>query len=267
MRRQSAGLDTGSTSEQRRRVPVRTPTGHHSRVSFRVRRIARAGHPLEPGRVSFHAALAFAVILAPTVVSAQVPDHFQAVRDEYRRYAWDLTTTEGTCAFKSSVAYVLSQRDPAFGELRKRPGQHQCPDGTAVDAVLYRTTGQVIDIVTRSETPQAGIAWQVDIPRYTDVDWVPAAPLLPAPPQPTPVPAPTPQPPPPEEGVILAKLTEIQATTTATHAEVVALRQDANRWVQSVATFAVKYIVPPVLSFLAAWKWFPRTESPEGETP
>lgn len=97
------------------------------------------------------------------------------------------------CRFTHAVAVELHSIDPRFGLLNKRPGQNQCPDATAVDAVLYLPpTGLAIavDIIEASDSPSARPGWIEDIPRYTAADW--RAPIGPSPiPNPGPV-VPTP---------------------------------------------------------------------------
>lgn len=82
----------------------------------------------------------------------------------------DLTTKEGCGRFTEACAAALHHVDAGFGHLRKRPGQNQW-NGHAVDAVLYRQTGQSVDIIRESETDRARPAWEVDIPRYANGDW------------------------------------------------------------------------------------------------
>ena len=103
-----------------------------------------------------------------------------------------LSTHGGGGCFVEHVAFELHKIDPNFGHLKKNPGQNQF-NGHAADAILYRKTGQSIDIISNSNTAKAKAAWIVDKPRYSDKDFIaPTKTCLEG--QPTPVPTPTPTP-------------------------------------------------------------------------
>lgn len=64
----------------------------------------------------------------------------------------------------------LYEQDPNWGLLTKVPGQNQCSAtacgngvscGYAVDAIIYRATNQVVDIIVAIGSPGASLAWQL----------------------------------------------------------------------------------------------------------
>jgi hypothetical protein len=161
-----------------------------------------------------------------------VPNRFIVVDRVFAESGpWDLTTHDGCGLFTEAAARALWREDPDFGHLRKTPGHNQY-NGHAVDAVLYRPTGQTIDLIAFSETPQARPAWQEDIPRYSDADWY-APDLLepvPAPVDPPPPPVDPPPPPPRPPVVPIAIITAIVATLGRIEAkqDALAAQSDAN---------------------------------------
>lgn len=135
-------------------------------------------------------------------VRAQVPDHQPTVRAVFAR-GYSLGSKSENCRFTRDVAAALHQIDSSFGLLKKRPSQNQCDDSqTAVDAVLYLPTGQAVDIIQASDSPQASPTWIVDVPRYGSSEW-----LAPAIPTPGTNP-PTPEPDPSDDALALAALVE-----------------------------------------------------------
>lgn len=134
--------------------------------------------------------LALAFVLSASIAHAQVPDHTQVVHQV--AVGRHLGSHEANCAFTHAVAVELHAMDPRFGLLNKRPGQNQCPDATAVDAVLFLPPfglATAVDIIVASDSPGAHPGWTLDEPRYSAADWR-------APVAPNPGPAPTPNPPP-----------------------------------------------------------------------
>jgi hypothetical protein len=99
-----------------------------------------------------------------------VPNRFDLVQAVFNRGGHDLKTKDGCGRYTEACAAALYAVDPRFGHLKKRPGQNQV-NGHAVDAVLFKATGQAVDIISDSESDQAKPAWGVDIPRYTAADW------------------------------------------------------------------------------------------------
>lgn len=154
-----------------------------------------------------------------------VPNYFDVVQHVFDRGGFDLTTHDGGGLFTEACARALHAQDPAFGHLRKTPGHNQF-NGHAVDSVLYKPTGQSIDLIADSETPKGRPAWQEDIPRYTDAAWYapdgvgaadpPVEPLPVDPPTPPPVTPPAPE-------LVLAALARIEAKVDA-----LARQSDAN---------------------------------------
>jgi hypothetical protein len=144
-----------------------------------------------------------------------VPNHFDVVQLVFQTGNFDLSTHDGCGLFTEACARELFKGDPNFGHLKKRPAQNQY-NWHAVDAVLYRPTGQSIDLVAASESPDARPAWQEDIPRYSDADWY-APDVTPGPvdpPVPVPVPVPTPTPAPSDIARLEAKIDTLQVTLT-----------------------------------------------------
>lgn len=144
-----------------------------------------------------------------------VPNYFHVVQLVFQTGNHDLTTHDGCGRFTEACARELFKGDPNFGHLKKRPGQNQF-NGHAVDAVLYKPTGQSIDLIAASETPDARPAWQEDIPRYGPDDWF-APDITPGPidpPVPTPTPTPAPIPAPVDLARLESKIDTLQVTLT-----------------------------------------------------
>jgi hypothetical protein len=134
-----------------------------------------------------------------------VPNYKAIVQKIYDIGTYDLTTKEGCSLFTRDVAAHLYGFDANFGELLKSAGRTHAIDPlgrrVAVDAILYRPTGQAVDVIGSSASPKAKPSWTVDQPRYTDKDWaIPAragggtgTTEPPAPPPPPPPPATDPE--------------------------------------------------------------------------
>lgn len=100
---------------------------------------------------------------------ATVPDYSHVVRDLAASFG-PLDTHDRSGAFTELAAAVLHSHDPNFGHLRKFGSQNQY-HGHAVDAVLYKATGQAIDLIIGSAEPGARVGWAVEeVPRYTDAE-------------------------------------------------------------------------------------------------
>jgi hypothetical protein len=103
-----------------------------------------------------------------------VPDYSHIVRQRAALFG-PLDSHERCGEFVEYVAPFLHAHDANFGHLKKHPGQTQY-NGHAADAVLYKATGQAVDIIGASKiaSPQnpGTPAWGVDIPRYTAADWI-----------------------------------------------------------------------------------------------
>ena len=122
-----------------------------------------------------------------------VPNHEHVVDAVYARGGWNLTTKTGCGKFREACAWALHQVDANWGDLKKKASQNNYK-GRAVDAVLWKPTGQSVDIIIASESAKARPGWTVDIPRYTDSDWL--VPVEVSQPEPDPEPEPDPIPPP-----------------------------------------------------------------------
>lgn len=76
---------------------------------------------------------------------------------------------------------TMYQKDPNWGLLSKTPGQNQCTlsacgngvaCGYAADAIIYRATNQVIDIITGIGAPGSNVAWQL-VGKLATNNWAP----------------------------------------------------------------------------------------------
>lgn len=102
-----------------------------------------------------------------------VPDYRHVVLARAASFG-ALTSKERCGQFIEAVVADLFALDDNFGHLRKFGAQTQY-NGHAVDAVLYKATGQAIDLITASKlaSPQtpAQPAWSVETEaHYTDAD-------------------------------------------------------------------------------------------------
>ena len=112
----------------------------------------------------------------------------QAVRDAHM---WDFSTQAGLCAYSRTVILALNARDANFGHLVKREDQPHCVDPVgqhvAVDAVLYRATGQIADFIESAgprprrlengdenpDYPGNAVAWSVGAEgEYPPSSWI-----------------------------------------------------------------------------------------------
>lgn len=126
----------------------------------------------------------------PTKIDGMKPKDF--VQKIYDEGHYDLTTKGGSGDFTRDVAVRLYELDDNFGELLKSSGRTHVVDSlgrrVAVDAVLYKETGQSIDIIGSSASPKAKPAWTIDKPRYDDDDWAKPAGAGVSGPDPDPIP-------------------------------------------------------------------------------
>jgi hypothetical protein len=83
--------------------------------------------------------------------------------------------------FVRQVIRTLYEQDPNWGLLTKVPGQSQCTFtacgsdvscGYATDAIIYRATNQVIDVITGIGAPGSSVAWQL-VPKLDYNHWAP----------------------------------------------------------------------------------------------
>ena len=105
-----------------------------------------------------------------------VPDHRHIVAQVLERGGHTLSTREGAGRFTEAVAAALHAADRNWGHLRKPPERTHVvgPDGNrhAVDVVLYRTSGQIVDIIAGAGDPGARITWDPGPEReYAESDW------------------------------------------------------------------------------------------------
>jgi hypothetical protein len=97
-------------------------------------------------------------------------------------------TSKDACGqFTRLAACALAPE--GFGLLTKNPGENQY-NGFAVDAIIYKPTNQVIDIISQNESPNATPGWS-EVPKRSGNNWAapvgcdPVEPPLPPPPPPT----------------------------------------------------------------------------------
>lgn len=82
--------------------------------------------------------------------------------------------------FVREAALALHLEDPNWGMLSKNPGQWQCTAvecgniscGYGEDALIYRATDQVVDVVAGAGQPGASVAWQL-VGKLASNNWVP----------------------------------------------------------------------------------------------
>ena len=127
-----------------------------------------------------------------------VPDHRAIVEQVFAAGGHDLTTKAGAGRFVEAAAAALHAVNVNWGHLRKPAGRTHVVDAQgnrhAVDVVLYRLTGQIVDIIRDAGEPGAGLSWGVgDEGEYGEGDWYapvaigppastsPAEPVIPAP--------------------------------------------------------------------------------------
>lgn len=112
----------------------------------------------------------------------------QAVRDSR---AWDFSTADGFWAYGSACVLALHRANADFGELSKSSAQNHRIDPlgryVAVDAALYKPTGQAVDFIGDSGVGRPNpVAWSVNDPvgKYGPEKWLapassPASPPVP----------------------------------------------------------------------------------------
>ena len=133
-----------------------------------------------------------------------VPNHSQIVQAVYAQGGYSLTTKEGAGQFTEAACLALYAVDPNWGHLRKPAWRTHVvgPDGNlhAVDVVLYKSAGAIVDIIRDAGEPGAGLSWGVGADDEYDPDaLIDGKPTWYAP---TGEPAPTPEPEPDEPSVM-----------------------------------------------------------------
>lgn len=156
-----------------------------------------------------------------------VPDHRRIVEQVFAGGGYTLTTKAGAGLFTEAAAVALHAADSNWGHLLKPEGRTHVVDAQgnrhAVDVVLYKSTGQIVDIISGAGDPGARLAWSVGPEgEYGDGEWYApvgsGAPPL-EPPSPPVQPPVTGTPPPPagpiieiDLGGVLAKVAALEAS-------------------------------------------------------
>ena len=121
------------------------------------------------------------------------------VQDVRDRGGWDFTTQAGLCAYSRAVITALHLVDPEWGFLTKTEGQNHCDLApgvfVAVDAALYRATGEIVDFIGSAgygtPPPENAVAWSVGpLGEYGPARWLAPDPRPASPPGPGPDPSP-----------------------------------------------------------------------------
>lgn len=105
-----------------------------------------------------------------------VPDYRHVVDTLYARGGWTITTKEGAGHFTEAAAAALHFVDAEFGHLRKPANRTHVVDQWgnrhAVDVVLYKASGQIVDIITDAGEPGARVSWGPGTEHeYSPDDW------------------------------------------------------------------------------------------------
>jgi hypothetical protein len=119
------------------------------------------------------------------VKGATTPDAFATLQALSAQSAWWPGCVDGdelAChLFLREATRSLYEQDPNWGLLTKVPGQNQCSAsacgngvscGYAADAIIYRATNQVVDIIVAIGAPGASLAWQ-HMPKLDYNHWAP----------------------------------------------------------------------------------------------
>jgi hypothetical protein len=115
-------------------------------------------------------------VVAPAFAQQSI---VQMVRD---RGGWDFRTKAGLCAYSNAVVVALHAANPDYGQLLKSEGQNHCVDplgrNVAVDATLYRPTGQAFDFIGSAgfgdPPPENKVWWGTEDPvgKYSAAEWL-----------------------------------------------------------------------------------------------
>jgi NAD(P)-dependent dehydrogenase (short-subunit alcohol dehydrogenase family) len=140
--------------------------------------------------------LAFAFVLpllVPPPASAQTPNRGDVVRGLAGSGPGAVLmqackTSKDACGqFTRLAACTLAPE--GFGLLTKNPGENQVA-GFAVDAIIFKTTNQVIDIISQNESPNASPGW-TEVAKRSGNNWAAPVGCGPVDPPPPPPPPPT----------------------------------------------------------------------------
>lgn len=105
----------------------------------------------------------------PPPPAMSTPNRLDVVRDEFSKQPPAPNSTESCGEFTRRVARRLHAEDANWGMLTKNPGEGQY-QGFAVDALIYKPTQQVIDILAGAEGPNPQPAWQ-EVPKRDSNHW------------------------------------------------------------------------------------------------
>lgn len=109
----------------------------------------------------------------PEEPPVSTPNFINIIRDTDREHPELLqdNTHETAGLFTEWAAWDLHQADAGFGLLSKSPGENSY-NGHAVDAVIYKPTQQVIDIISQSGTGDStSVSWQ-EQPKRPNNNWL-----------------------------------------------------------------------------------------------
>ena len=172
------------------------------------------------------------------------PNHSSVLAGLDARF--NLSTHDGAGQYTEAAAWVLSQRDRNWGHIAKSGAQKQY-NGHGLDAVMYRITGDVIDLIINAGGPGvASPSWQEKEPTDTSL-WRPA--FDPGTPDPSPPPPPPPPPlPPPDVKPLESKIVELQSAVARLHALVEHLSAIVQARVDNPPPITIPPITFPVYS-------------------
>lgn len=99
---------------------------------------------------------------------------------------YPLTSADGCGRYTEAAALILHGADASYGHLRKPASRSHVVDSAgnlhAVDVVLYRTSGQIVDLVSDCGGDGAHPSWSVGAPgEYSESDWYAPVGSAPAP--------------------------------------------------------------------------------------
>lgn len=143
------------------------------------------------------------ILLVTMLVALALPASAQQRPPDHREIAHKACTglrldnRDGQSKCTDRAARALHEHNANWGHLKKSERRTGCGvPRRACDAVLWRPTGQAVDVIAKASPPsrESQLGWSVDIPRYNDSDWLDPNHDIPEPP---------PAPPPPPGGFTL----------------------------------------------------------------
>lgn len=158
--------------------------------------------------------VALVILLTVSTTNAQVPD-FRLTVQTLARVA-DLRTLEGCGAFTRSVVSSIHPSDARFGHLRKPSWRTHVVDAAgnrhAADVILFRETGQIVDIARDCAGIDPAPSWSVGpMNEYDPNALIDGLPTWFGPTPTTPNPTPSPQPPPLDLSGVYGRLDQLDA--------------------------------------------------------